>query len=172
MLTGKGGGFTPDTPVGTFVTGEGGYYVGSITYADARVFALFVPGALGRTEGLRWGVSQYTGINDAYDGWANQVAWLAYGLNGYAFNWCDELSFGGKDDWYLPATNELSVVIGAKGSILGSDALPTDIQYYWVSGEASGSTAVIRRFSDNFVASSQKTDTSRGTIPVRRLLIS
>lgn len=86
-----------------------------------------------------------------------------------AFGACSGLEKHGRDDWYLPAEEELRVVHGARGEIANLNAV-----YYWSSSESTGNNMLARsiKFSGSGSdtgagGNSQKDTTGRGVRCVR-----
>lgn len=172
-----GGGFDPNTPTGTYVEGEGGYYIGTITYADSRTFALFTPEkAEGQNNSVQWKTTAdgTPGTQDDDDGWANLQGMIAAGISSHPMGqFCTNITAGGKDDWYPPAINELYVMYDARGSIAGADAIDTDSDWCWSSTERPDRvfTAWITRFSDGIGNASNNKASPLRVRAVRRLAI-
>lgn len=180
----SGGGLTPPA-IGAFWNEQGGYYAGSITYADARQFYLIVSDVAGETTGV-WGNSgTVTGAVNTDDGAANQATIEARGGAVPApFATCRDYSAGGFDDWYLLAKDELAVVRTnlypakpgqhANFATGGPQAFKVD-RYYWTSTESESLYAWARAFYSDGVAAGSALNrlktSSQGVRPVRRVAV-
>jgi hypothetical protein len=73
---------------------------------------------------------------------------LATGQNMPAARYCDRLSYGGCDDWYLPSMRELGLMfLNLKDAGIGGFSG----DWYWSSSESGDANGVwIQRFSDGF----------------------
>ena len=97
-----------------------------------------------------------TGAKSSYDGSVNTASIVSSGGPGdYAAYYCDTLSAGGDDDWYLPSVDELFLLFKARyivNSILEADAdenttaLIKDV--YWTSTEKDQDKAMVFRIGN------------------------
>ena len=129
--------------------------------ADGTVFAgwnpinyehLFIPptdqerpGAPG-TYTMNW--KNATGTNDIstdsiYDGEVNHANRGGAIANFQAFQTCEDLSFGGQTDWYLPSRVELYYLWSVHETIEagGNITIFSDVTYYWSSTESDNNSA-------------------------------
>jgi hypothetical protein len=99
----------------------------------------------------KWGLSTTTGATNSDNGWTNvqTMKEKGYFTSSFpAFVWCGNY---GKDDWYLPALNELKTIYNNKATINstlqanGYTTLGTD--YYWSSTEIYGDYTYYISFS-------------------------
>jgi hypothetical protein len=113
-----------------------------------------------QSSGAYWGTYNYTtGATSYTDGDGNQADVYAHVMNGdgtynpddgktpNAFVLCEDLTYGGHSDWYLPARDELKVLYNNAAAIGGFDTSGT---FYWSSSEYNKFHAWGRRFSDGF----------------------
>ena len=63
----------------------------------------------------------------------------------HAMDACDDLTYGGFTDWYLPSEEELDAMYEQKSSIGGFSST-----YYWSSTDYSSTEARYRRFGDDY----------------------
>ena len=75
-------------------------------------------------------------------------------LAGIAARICNDLSFGGYSDWYLPSKDELNKLYLNKFAVGGFSYS----HYYWSSSEYDGSSAWIQAFSNGFQFGNDKYD--------------
>ncbi len=61
----------------------------------------------------------------------------------YAAKLCDDLSYGGYSDWFLPSKDELAQMYAQKSTIGGFG-----VNFYWSSSEYSAENACSQRFND------------------------
>lgn len=101
--------------------------------------------------GMNW--KNTSGANDinpdsSNDGRANHTNRLGSITNFPAFLACQNLSFGGHTDWYLPSTNEAGVLYTNRATIEGKGHITNFVSGdYWTSTETNNSTAYTRLFS-------------------------
>lgn len=184
-FTTSGGGTSPPA-IGAYWAEQGGYYAGSITYADARQFYLVVSDIAGETTGA-WGNSGIvTGAGSEDDGVANQAAIEALGGTvPAAFAACRDYSASGFDDWYLLAKGELAVVREnlypdkpgqhANFATGGPQAFKVD-RYYWSSTESDSLYSWAQAFYIDPIGSGIRAvnrlkSSSQGVRPVRRVAV-
>ena len=100
---------------------------------------------------VAWGLyGTTTGAKDSNNGWTNvqTMKTKGYFTQSPAFLWCENY---GKDDWYLPALNELSTIYNKKSTInstLQASNYTTLGANYWSSTENSISSAYEISFSN------------------------
>ncbi len=82
-----------------------------------------------------------------------------------AAKYCDDLTFGGKSDWYLPSYAELLVLYANRSDIGNFD---TSGLYYWSSSEQDISHAWVKRFSNGTDGDASKYYTTLITRCVRK----
>jgi len=88
-----------------------------------------------------------TGAQSDINGSNNTIAIVNYyGAGNYAAKVCSDLSYGGYDDWYLPAINQTSAMFAQRDNItLGSYTSQwvnfTTNGYYWSSTETNSDSA-------------------------------
>jgi hypothetical protein len=76
----------------------------------------------------------------------------AFGANSYAAKFADDLVCGGKDDWFLPAKDELDIAFNrlAQNRVGGNDTPVGGFNkgYYWTSTDYNNTTAWTQYFMD------------------------
>ena len=111
MLT--GGTYKPAGPTTIGQAYGGGFYAGKIAVGGGGVathYLIVAPKASGETV-AQWGpYGVTTGFTSLIDGPTNSAGEAALGATYAAATFCEGLSIGGYDDWYLPAKNELEVL--------------------------------------------------------------
>lgn len=115
---------------------------------------------------IKWstGTSIVTGYTSAVTGRANTagLAALSNADSPYAAAiYCDGLTVNGKNDWYLPAKDELNLMYVNRTAIGGFDAAA--IKNYWTGSEYTNNVAWIQRSIDG----SQSTSTKNTVLFVR-----
>lgn len=161
---------------GDFV--EGGYYAGTITYADSRQFHLIVADISQDTTPGQWGFSgNLIGADDFDDGKANTQ--VAADLGGspvfdLATNYTDT---EGNNDYYIAADNEWAQIdstldpttTAATEFQTGGSQAFDDSNQYWTSRETSGTQAAVWFFDQNAIGGRNKTATTFRARPIRRV---
>lgn len=74
-----------------------------------------------------------------FDGAANTEGLVSGWANTAAAKYCADMVFGGFDDWYLPAKDELNLLVTHKTAIGGFIG-----NYYWSSSQTSNSHALVQ----------------------------
>lgn len=121
--------------IGEYWTGQGGYYVGDITYADGRQFHLVMtPKADIVTLKFRTG-SNDVAARDLYDGYSNQQLILASDAEGTrpAIEFCRDYRGGGFDDWYLLSVEEFKAVWPNTWKVAHPEFTSRGGTYQWLS---------------------------------------
>lgn len=125
-------------PLGTAVCG--GFYMGAIT-AVGQCYALVIsPASSGFANNQSWkDVDTLTsGVDDLFDGYASTYPHLANSTHN-AGNFTATRTINGFSDWYLPASEEWSVMYNSGGGGGAGDPLPAGedfgTQEYWTSNE-------------------------------------
>jgi hypothetical protein len=95
-----------------------------------------------------------TGTSDAIGSGSSNTSLIVsqYPSGSYAANYCDELSYNGFDDWFLPSQEEMFDTVNADPSM---DLSTSD--WYWVSTQFSTTNARIITLPSS-LASDTKTD--------------
>lgn len=140
----------PPTIIGQSFTG--GQYIGDIT-TPSGVYAV----VMSLSDGFsRWGDTVLLGASSFVDGLSNTDLVAAQGFTSAAKG-CRILTIGGKNDWYLPARDELNLAWVNRASLTLSMAA----SYYWSSTEAGLGNAWLQAFW-NGSQSAEGGDTSKG----------
>ena len=95
-----------------------------------------------------WGLNNVVGASDKNNGKANTLLMskvMYSDCAGYAFKNGYELN--GFKDWYIPAQNQLELMITNKKYVVGFSTQPNNSASYWSSTEVSLENA----FADNFI---------------------
>lgn len=140
-------------PAGCSAAGQtcsDGTVLGGTTWDGRR---LYVTAADGPNQTWSNGATSYVtvGANSMTDGRANTLKMAAdtgYRAPYRAAALCRALTAGGRDDWYLPARDELSVLYENRAAIGGFDTSGGPGSWYWASTEA-GDRALGRVFDDS-----------------------
>jgi predicted GIY-YIG superfamily endonuclease len=98
-----------------------------------------------------------TGYTSSITGRTNSAGLAALGAGYSAALACENLTVNGKDDWYLPAKDELNILV-SNATAIGH--FLTDGNWYKSSTEADYNVSWIQRFSDSGQYQSPKTDTA------------
>lgn len=81
-----------------------------------------------------------------------QAIVAAFGAKSYAAKFADDLVCGGKDDWFLPAKDELDIAFNrlAQNRVAGNDTPVGGFNkgYYWTSSDYNNKTAWAQYFMD------------------------
>ncbi len=162
----------------------GGYYAGTITYADARQFHIIVADVAADISGLQWRESRSgtAGTDDLDDGVANTQSIETVGIELHpAAEHCVNYSSGGYGDWYLGSINEVTLLFD---NLDPATTTATNFQtggpqaftpgeageLYWSSTENTSTTAKAYAFYDGGISGSQnKDDLNDRTRPIRRV---
>ena len=159
----------------------GGYYAGQIGIAGVATHYLVVgPLATAETT-LVWKDTNTftTGCDSVIDGPQNTADMIADGdATVYpCAHFCNDLSTGGKTDWYMPAKNELEVCYfnlkpgtasNTTGSGINANAVPVRVSNYTAGNPAQTSAAAFRTGSaEPFAANIYWTSTDENTAPFR-----
>lgn len=161
------GSYTGITQVGTLSAGVASYSIGDTGPAGGKVF--MTPSTAGNTTGLYFEVApvsaqvqrtwaqfaptNYTStsvplarFNNIGAGKSNTVAIVNQGNSNpdtCAAKYCDDYTYGGFSDWFLPSRNELSLIYFYRVS-LGNDF---GLGYFWTSSEITDGGAYCRYFT-------------------------
>jgi hypothetical protein len=161
----------------------GGYYAGTITYPDARVFRLVVADISGEVAALQWKTSRTTslGTGSYYDGVANTTAMDT--AEHPAAQHCTGYSGSGESDWYLGSRDEWQVIHDnlspnlttvaefQTGGPQAMSASTSSANQYWTSTEANSANCFVMWLIYNLISAVPK-DSSRRVRPIRRILVS
>ena len=98
-----------------------------------------------------WSVSvTITGAQSSFNGSENTASIVTLGAGDYAAYRCDTLTYGGYNDWYLPAADEVHLLFRARyviNKILDEDQDPKTVgllvNHYWSSTEISADEAIV-----------------------------
>jgi len=140
--------------------------VSLITASAGTCVPIYVP-PRDQSTSAYWGTYGFTtGSTSETDGTGNQADIYAHVMAGdgsynpdngrtpNAFVLCNDLTYGGHSDWYLPAKDELNVLYGNKGVIGGFGN-----GVYWSSTENDLDYAWYQSFSDGNQSSTSKVAT-------------
>lgn len=111
MLTGGTYKAPPPTTIGQAY--GGGFYAGQISTAGTGVadyYLIVAPKSSGETSDSFGTFGVVTGFTSVINGSANSAGEASLGSDYHAALFCEGLSIGGYNDWYLPAKNELEVL--------------------------------------------------------------
>jgi hypothetical protein len=135
----------------------------STIYVDGTIFTT----PSDQSSAAYWGTLSYTtGATSYTDGQTNSATAYADVIagngtynpdDGYepnAFVICNDLTFGGHSDWYLPARDQLSTLYTNRVAIGNFDTSGT---YYWSSTETNSMTAHDQKFNSSFQNQNGKT---------------
>lgn len=108
-----------------------------------------------------------TSGNSYWDGQSNTDTITSSGATSGAWKLCNDYSYGGFTDWYLPAIDELGILFSNKyninktlSTIAGANSLNTIPNItYWSSTEFTQYTAFFYNFNTSQIAGSTKTNT-------------
>lgn len=101
-----------------------------------------------------WGTyGTTTGVTSTTDGAANTNTLATSYSDTYAAKYCADMVYGGYDDWYLPARNQLNTLYGGKDTLGGFAST-----YYWSSTENNSNGARIQGFGNGHQAYDNKSD--------------
>ncbi len=90
-----------------------------------------------------WGTNGITtGIVSADNGAANTTSLALYG-DAYAAQFCENMTYGGYTDWFLPASNEVAHLVVNKTPLVLAGS-------YWDSDEYDSATAMYKRYDGAF----------------------
>lgn len=138
--------------LGQLWASEGGYYIGDVTVADGGAndgSYWIVMAPLSANARLQWknANTATAGTASFTDGLGNTASIESAGLSSHpAAQYCRSYAGGGKNDWYLPAPNELALA-WTNRALLSEDAAMRE-QFYWTSATAAAATARYRLFTD------------------------
>ena len=96
------------------------------------------------------------GIGSGIENTAAIAERLRYAESGRAAQMCDDLEFGGYNDWFLPSKDELNQLYRTRGVVGGFAAA-----YYWSSSESSAYYAWVQLFSNGYQFNAYKNLESR-----------
>ncbi len=117
----------------------GGFYVGKTKDGEKTYLLIAAPKKDGEAE-KPW-ASLATGVTSTTDGFGNTAALVNNcNLRHDAAIFCNDLTIGGYDDWYLPAKDELAVMLDA-GKALAAIGEGFESYYYWSASEYSAANA-------------------------------
>lgn len=139
---------TPE--LGNFCDSEGGTYIGDLTVNGTTYHYIAAPSncanpdcsnnnVFGRDSlTLNWMTSLVVTGTGPDDGWTNTSTLISnYGISAVpAAAFCQSLTFGGHNDWFLPAKNELNLIGINRATIPGLNTA-----YYHSSTENNSSSA-------------------------------
>jgi hypothetical protein len=131
--------FNPEnSPIGTFV--NGGYYFGTIDIGEKTYALVCADKASGENSSLQWKTSSNDtpGTTSLVDGFSNTAAMITAGASAHpAANFCNSLTIGGNNDWYLPAKDELDLLYTNHVALESAGAGTFEDDPYWSSTEYS-----------------------------------
>lgn len=176
--------FGPPPPGAIGSAYQGGFYAGQIsTTANGVATHYLVIGPLSTAAAVRtWkpAATATAGTDSVIDGPANTAAMIAAGAADHpAADFCDTLSIGGYDDWYMPARNELEICYfnlkpttdsNSTGSGINANAVPPRASTYTAGTPAqTAATAFRTGGSEAFDTSSHWSSTQFNVNPARAL---
>jgi len=85
------------------------------------------------------------GTTSTTDGKGNTTTLAAGWSNTYAAKFCEDMDYGGFDDWYLPAKDELNYLYQNKAALGGFASA-----YYWSSTQYNNPWAISNAYYQNF----------------------
>lgn len=107
------------------------------------------PTCAGGTDSVmkKWGDSNtQTFLNNKVDGSLQSAILATNYTDTEAAKYCENMTYGGYSDWYLPSTGELVLMSPSNVTLSG---IRTN-NYYWASTESSPSSGEAYRFSDGY----------------------
>jgi uncharacterized repeat protein (TIGR02543 family) len=138
-------------PAGGIVFYDKGSYSDGWRYLEAAPSDIDVSGDYTHVWG-GYGTSVDGTGNDIGTGAANTQAIVAeYGDSDYAAKLCDDLDYGGYDDWFLPSQGELNEMYKHREDIGGFASA-----YYWSSSESDAPSAWVQGFLNDLQGASSK----------------
>jgi hypothetical protein len=131
-------------PAGGFIFYDKGSYSDGWRYMEAA--------PSDQSSDIRWGAKTAVagadgiGYGTGKQNTINIIAHYGDATDDYAAKLCDDLSYGGYNDWFLPSSYELGAMYTNlyKSGIGGFSAEP-----YWSSSEYSANAAVMRNFGES-----------------------
>jgi hypothetical protein len=132
----------------------GGFYAGKINDSGTQYYLIVAPKASGENSSRTWGTyGVTTGFTSVINGPTNSAGEAALGAAYQAATFCEGLTIGGYNDWYLPAKNEIEVLYyflkpttDANNTSSGSNAnavSPEPISTNYTSGSPTQTSAGI-----------------------------
>lgn len=174
-IGGDSGGCTAPTScpnVGDVCT-DGSLFAGFMLYNNSSCEPLYVTNA-DQSTGTEWktatGTNDISNPDDHVDGWYNRDN--RGGGTFPAFELCENNTYHGKSDWYLPARAELNLLWLNQSAIDANAPGGFDSNYFWASTERNASNAWYQYFGSGSTNGSQsiypKTGNVLGVRCVRR----
>ena len=168
FVAGGGGGELPTTIGQSF---GGGYYIGDITItggADAGTYAVIMADA-SATANMQWktATTATTGTDSNTNGRANTLAMQTAGLSAHpAAQHCLACTVGGHTDWYLPAKDELALLMVSRAIL----ATPLGLTArHWASTQQSTANGWAHDTYSGGIAYQYSKTLSYAARPTRRL---
>lgn len=129
--------------VGEYWQGEGGIYVGDISYDGGHTVKHLIFSAEDSPPGLGWGKTMAlpTAAQSDIDGAANTQALVATGERFEAAKWADAYEKDGHTDFFLPSKGEWAFAAAMVPEKFSAET------WYWTSTEHSDSNAWGEHFS-------------------------
>lgn len=161
------GGFDPNTPPGTLVESQGGYYLGVF-----NGFHLFTPPkVVGENTSVQWKTANTatSGTQSNTDGWGNTNNMTPL-INHPLANWVKSLVIYGLDDFYIPSRDEIQFMWDTRGVLPVGEAYTGSDHWSSTENPDNTSTAFVWRFGQGREDDSAKTGI-RYARPLRRLEI-
>lgn len=158
---------TPGLPTVIGQAYGGGYYVGDITISSVTYALISATSSQGIS--AQWKTANTTTAGTTINnGLANTAALIAAGAAAHpAAKHCDDFTHEGFTDWYLPARDELAVIMASRATLTPIIGLGTR---WWSSYQSASSTAWTRDTYSGGVAFAYNKTTSYRAVPMRREL--
>ncbi|MCG8393330.1 MAG: DUF1566 domain-containing protein [Pseudomonadales bacterium] len=124
---------------------QGGIYAGMVRGSNGLPDYHLIAAHPQEEKKLEWGTAgiEVSGADHEWDGLANTIALAEDGHDHPAADWAHQLNLNGRNDWYLPARRELSLLYANVPELF-------DKVWHWSSTQYSAITAWSQYFGDGF----------------------